>query len=419
MDYRLLIARRYLLSSRKVSLISIITGISIAGITVGVAALVVVLSVMNGFFELVRDMLISFDPHVRIVSVEGGFRDADSLITAVNQAPHVVSATAYVEGKALLTHNSSSDINKVVVVRGIDLATQDEVNGLSERITYGTFDLERRQRRPGIVVGAALADRLGLFPGSDLKSTSTLSLLSTAGIERMLTQVVGFPPFTLFEVRGLYSMESVYDENYVFVSLKEAQRLFRLRDRVTGIELRLDDLEQAASVKETLQQQLPAAQFEVLTWYDIQKTLYDVMRLEKWGASLILILVIVVAAFNIVGALTMIVIEKRRDLAVLQAMGVSRNNIHRIFMTEGVLIATLGSLIGLGLGLGLVYLQHQLELISIVGSDAFIIDAYPVSVQVGDLLVIVGAVFALCLLAAAYPAWRASSIAPAQAVRNE
>lgn len=419
MDYRLLIARRYLLSSRKVSLISVITGISIAGITVGVAALVVVLSVMNGFFELVRDMLISFDPHVRIVSVEGGFSAADSLIAEVRRTPHVVSATAYVEGKALLTHNSSSDVNKVVVVRGIDRDTQDAVNGLQSRITYGTFDLERRQRRPGIVVGAALADRLGLFPGRDLESTSTLSLLSTAGIERMLTQVIGFPPFTLFEVRGLYSMESVYDENYVFISRKEAQRLFRLGDRVSGIELRLDDLERAAMVKDRLEQHLPAAQFEVLTWYDIQKTLYDVMRLEKWGASLILILVIIVAAFNIVGALTMIVIEKRRDLAVLQAMGVSRKNIYRIFMTEGVLLATVGSLIGMGLGLGLVYLQHRFKLISIVGSEAFIIDAYPVAVQYADLALIVGVVFILCLLAAAYPAWRASSIEPAAAVRNE
>src|SRR5690606_32729920 len=157
--------------------------------------------------------------------------------------------------------------------------------------------------------------------------------------------------------------------------------------------------------------------FQVLTWYDLQRSLYDVMELEKWGASIILALIIVVAAFNIVGSLTMIVIEKQRDVGVLQAMGVSRRNIRRIFLTEGALVGLVGTAIGLTLGLSLAFLQKRFELVPLADPESFMIDAYPVSVHFGDILWISAVAVGLCVLAGVYPAIRAATVQPARAVQ--
>ena len=438
MDYRLLIARRYLASRKQFTLISVITGISVAGVALGVAALIVVLSVMNGFYDIVRDLLVSLDPHVRIVSAEGsslavadstaagasisvsegqGLSGVEGLMALALSLPHVEHASAYVEGKALLLHEGSGAANKVVIVRGVDPATLEGVSDVMAQTGYGTFDLERREGMPGLVMGLSLAQRLALVPGTG--SGSEVALLSAPGIERMLTQVFGPPPLARFEVRGLYQLEDGYDENHVFISRAAAQRLFRLGDRVTGIELRLDDLNRAAEVKAALQARLDPERFTVSTWYDLQKSLYDVMQLEKWGASVILILICVVAAFNIIGSLTMVVIEKRRDVGVLQAMGVSRRNIRRIFLTEGALIGVLGTGIGFTIGLTLALAQKYFELVPLIGAESFLIDAYPVSIRSFDLVLIGSVAFGLCVLAALYPAARAAAIEPAHAVQMD
>lgn len=195
--------------------------------------------------------------------------------------------------------------------------------------------------------------------------------------------------------------------------------MFRMPGRVSGIELRLDDLEHADRVKRVLQTRLDTSRFTVETWYDLQKSLYDVMLLEKWGASLILGLIVVVAAFSIVGSLTMVVIEKRQDIGALQAMGVSRRNIRRIFLTEGLLIGLIGTGVGLVAGLGLSLLQKYFELVPLQGADSFMIDAYPVSIQLLDIVLITLVSTGLCVLAALYPASRAAAIEPARAVQLE
>ncbi|GAB5518140.1 MAG: ABC transporter permease [Rhodothermales bacterium] len=419
MDYRLLIARRYLASPRRISLISTITAISRVGVVVGVAALIVVLSVMNGFFGFVRDMLISMDPHVRIVSAEErGLAAADSIAELALTLDHVEQATPYVEGKALLLKEAGSDVNKVVVVRGINDTAMQRFADATLGQGAGTFDVARQDgRRPGVILGWGLGQRLGLPP--DTKGGSRIALLSAQGIERMMTQVFGAPQMTTFDVRGLYQLQEVYDENYVFIDLPEAQRLFRMRDRVSGIELRLDDLEQAEGVKAQLQQRLSTEQFTVETWYDLQKSLYDVMKLEKWGASAVLVLIVIVAVFNIIGSLTMVVIEKRRDIGVLQAMGVSKRNIRRIFLTEGLLIGVTGTGLGLLLGLGLAWAQQQFGLVKLSDAESFMIEAYPVVIEAGDVAVIAIVAMVLCVLAAYYPATRAAAIEPATAVQMD
>jgi lipoprotein-releasing system permease protein len=418
MDFRFLIARRYLVSPKRVSLISTITGISMAGVGLGVAALIIVLSVMNGFYDFVRDMLVSFDPHVRIVSAEErGIAGADSLMAVALAIPHVEHASPFVEGKALLVQEGGGEVNKVVIVRGVDAATLTGVSRVVERTRVGRFDLSRRGGRPGIVIGMRLGQRFGLTPGARGQAASEVSLLSAPAIERMFTRIFGGPSFTRFEVRGLYELEAVYDESHVFIALDEAQRLFRMGDRVSGVELRLDDLDRADAVKAALEARLDPARFSVLTWYDLQKSLYDVMLLEKWGATLILTLIILVAAFSIVGSLTMVVIEKRRDVGALRAMGASRKDVRRIFLFEGLLIGVVGTGGGLALGLIALVLQMRFGLVSLPGAESFLIDAYPVSIRLLDVALIGGVAVALCVLASLYPAARAAAIEPAHAVQ--
>jgi lipoprotein-releasing system permease protein len=417
-DYRFQIARRYLASRREVSLISIITGISMTGVTLGVAALIVVLSVMNGFYDFVRDLLVSVDPHVRVVSTEAqGIADADSLLRVARSLDPVAGASPYVEGKALLLPPEGTGGGQVVEVRGVDDSTMGPA---TPAMAGGEFDVGRSAAGlPGLVMDVSIGRSLGVVPGRNGGPASTVGLLSAPAIERTLTQVFASPPVRRFEVRGLFEMRAATDRRRVFVGLEEAQRLFQTGTRVTGIDLRLDDLERADVVKAQLRQRLPTDRYTVQTWYDLQQSLYDVMRLEKWGASVILGLIVIVAAFNIVGSLTMVVIEKRRDVGVLQAMGVSRTNIRRIFLMEGALIGAVGTGLGLVLGLGLALLQRRYELVPMAQAESFLIDAYPVAIQPLDVIVVAGVAFGLCVLAALYPATRAAAIEPARAVQMD
>ncbi len=415
MDYRFQIARRYLASRREVSLISIITGISMTGVTLGVAALIVVLSVMNGFYDVVRDLLVSLDPHVRVVSAEGqGVTSADSLLQLARETKHVSTAAPYVEGKALLLRRGGNGGNRVVRVRGIDASIMETT---APTMAMGTFDLSQySDGTPGIVLNRTLGQRMGAIPGRGTQSASVVGLLSAPAIEHTLTTVFASPPVRRFEVRGLFQVRGASEKKRVFVALPRAQRLFRMEDRVTGIDLRLDNLERAGAVKAALQQKLDADRYTVQTWYDLQKSLYDVMQLEKWGASAILGLIVIVAAFNIVGSLTMVAIEKRSDVGALQAMGVSQADVRRIFLFEGALIGAVGTGLGLVLGLGLAFLQKYYEVVPMAQAESFLIDAYPVAVQPLDVIVIALSAFGLCVLASLYPAARAAAIEPARAV---
>ena len=265
-------------------------------------------------------------------------------------------------------------------------------------------------------MGVGLGQRLGLVPGRD---TPEVVLFSAQGLGRMATRIFAPPQVESFEVRGLFSLEDTYDNTHVFIGLPESQALFHMPGAVSGVELQLTALGHAEAVKETLETELAGADLRVQTWYDLQRALYDVMRLEKWGASAVLILISVVAAFNIIGSLTMIVMEKRRDVGVLQAMGATHADVRKIFLVEGALIGALGTGSGFLVGLGLVLLQKYFELVPLIGSDSFVIDAYPVSIRLLDLGVIAAASFGLCLAASVYPARRAARIAPAQAVQAD
>ena len=390
------------------------------GITLGVAALIVVLSVLNGFFGFVRDMMVSFDPHIKIVSLEEkGLSSPDSIIALATQNEQVLSASAFVEGKAMLLHQGAGDVNKVVLVRGVDAAFAEEQDGVATATTLGSFSVDPVDGRPGIVLGRKLGERLLLSPAGGTAEASRVALLSAPAIEKMYTRVLQSSPFRQFEVRGLFQLEAVFDESHAFISIAEAQRLFSMNEKVSGVELRLHDLESAEEVRDWLASRLDPTRFQILTWYDLQKPLYDVMRLEKFGASLVLFLIVLVAVFNIVGSLTMIVIEKRRDIGALRSMGVSQKDIRQIFIAVGLLIGAVGAGFGVGLGLLISWIQQHYQLVPLPNADSFLISAYPVAISGWDVFAVGIVALMMCVGAAIYPATRAGAIEPAEAIKMD
>lgn len=399
-----LIARRYLFGRKKFSFINIISFLATVGIMFGVAALIVVMSVFNGFSNLVVSILLDFDPHIKVERTqrETGISE-DSVRKHLQALTNVTGLAPFIERKAMIT---SKEFNNFAWIRGIEEASLDGVSDVRQNVVLGKFDVSSN----GIVLGINLADKMHVLVGD------TVVLISPAGMENLLTQYVT-PTILRCPVVGIFeSKNKLYDGSYAFVSLGAASKLFRMKNTITGFELRLKDIERSQAVKEQLSQAIGAG-WNVLTWYDLHKDLYSVMKIERWSAFILLCIIIAVAVFNILASLTMLVLEKKRDIGILRTMGLSGARIRKIFLTEGLWIAILGVSGGLALGLGVVFLQAQFGLIRL--DQAFIIPSLPVKVLVSDIVAIVISTFALCFLAAWFPAKRAQRVEIIEAIRWE
>ncbi len=402
------IARRYLFSRKHISLISTLTFISITGITIGTALLIVVLSVFNGFFDVIKNFLLSYDPDVRIeASGTATFAQNEEMMEKIRSVPEVQIISPYVEGKALLAKDDAQ--NEVVDVKGVERDVFFQLVDIENSVTTGVFDVTVRDRTPGIIVHEELKNRLRINVGDDL------ALLSAAGMKNALTQIT-VPQTYRFDLRGAYYLQQIAGGPKVFVDIEAAKRLFKVRNEITGLDLKLTDNEMAEEVKSELTRAL-GPEFKISTWYDLQKPLYDVMYLEKWGSFVVLILIVIVAVLNIIGSLTMIVIQKQRDIGILMSMGYSKSGIKSIFRKQGLYIGLIGCGIGGSLGLLISWLQMKFGLVKL--SSAFIIDAYPVQINPLDVVLILVVSLILSILASWYPAHRASQIQPADAVRYE
>ncbi len=402
------IARRYLFSKKHISLISTLTLISIAGLTIGVALLIVVLSVLNGFFELIKGFLLSNDPDLRVeASSSSTFAQNQVMLDKIKALPEVRVISPYVIGKALLAHGENE--NKVVEVKGVDKDLFFQLIDIEESVTSGVFDVGVRNRKPGVILHEQLRNDLDIYLGEEV------ALLSASGMRKALTQI-STPRIYRFEARGSYFSQQISGEAQVFVDIAAAQRLFKSRNEISGLDIKLTENEDSERIKDELETLL-GSDFKISSWYDLQKPLYDVMYLEKWSSYIILMIIIIVAVLNIVGSLTMIVIQKRRDIGILMSMGYSRAAIRSIFRKQGLYIGLIGCLIGGTLGLALSWVQMKFGLVKL--SSAFIIDAYPVEIRPLDVGIILVGSLVLCLLASWYPAHRASQVQPADAVRFE
>jgi lipoprotein-releasing system permease protein len=399
------IARRYLYGKKRFSFINIISLLATLGIMFGVAALIVVMSVFNGFNGLVTSILQDFDPHIKVERIprsEG--KDAEEVRSLLASREGIVDMAPFIQRKAMAMVRGSAHF---VWVKGVHPDSLDRVSRVAEKIVLGDFRFEENN---GIVLGIALADKMRVGLGD------TLLLYSPAGMENILTQYVT-PTVLRCPVAGIYdSQNKVYDGAYAFLALDDAQRLFRMQGQITGFELRLDD----GDGSEEMKQELVAAVgpgWNILTWYDLHRDLYSVMTVERWSAFILLAIIIAVAVFNILASLTMLVLEKRRDIGILRTMGMPARRVQRIFLLEGVWIGVIGVFAGLLLGLLITWAQAEFGLFKL--DEAFIIPAIPVELRVSDISLIVLSTFGLCLLAAWYPALRARSVQIIDAVRWE
>ena len=402
------IALRYLKSKRKVGFVTVISFISIVGVTIGVAALVIVLSVFNGFNGLVTSILTEFDPHLRVERLSlGDQADYDRLSFFLSSDSDVRGFAPFVSGKALIV---SRNMNRVINVKGLDETLVDKVSGLRDKLVLGELDFQARNGS-GMVIGLTLADRLGVVVGD------TLSVVSPAGSEFALLQI-GQPLIRRFVVSGIYeSNNKEYDAYYAYVGLDAGRALFSLGNQVQGVEIRLSDIDVTSQFEERMRTNF-GSDYRILTWYDLHRELYSVMQIERWMAYVILCMIVGVASFNLLGSLTMSVIEKTRDIGILKTMGATREMIQKIFMNQGLFVGILGSLFGVLLGVLVVYLQQEFHLVPL-DPTVYIIPAIPVELHIMDLILVSLTGIGLCSVAAYYPARRAAALVPVEAIRWE
>lgn len=410
MGYKSYIAKRYLVSKHKINFITIVSIISITGITIGVAALIVVLSVFNGFGSLVTSFLISFDPHIQIISTnpDTGIKLVEINSLLINDG-NVIGTTPFVSGKVLVT---SSGLNQVVNLKGIDANSAKNVYDIQSNIIFGKYSFDNTEGTPKAIIGLRLADKLQSITGD------TIILISPAGIEQAITQY-SLPLMQKFVVSGIYSSSNnEYDAQYIFCSLDEAQKLFNYKKRIQGVDVRLNSLYSASEAKEELSKQLNMNNFSIGTWFDFHKELYTVMQIERWAAFIILSLIIAVACFNVLGSLSMSVVEKKRDVGVLRAMGISEKSILKIFIYEGLLIGLIGTVLGSIIGYLVCFLQINYKIYPLDPLQ-YKIDALPVEIHLTDFIFISGIAMLLSFLASAYPAKKAANVNIIEAIKWE
>ena len=410
MNFESYISRRYLISKHKINFITIISLISVAGITIGVAALIVVLSVFNGFGSLVTSFLVTFDPHLRVeITSPEGYSKQNEITAALNTIPEVKDFAPYVSGKVLAY---SQGLTQVINLKGIVEKTGKDIYGIKPDILFGNYNISEESGTPSIILGLTLADRLQCVIGD------TVTLISPVGIENVITQL-SQPKSQKFIVGGIFSSNNnEYDESYIFTSLETAQKLLGYNDNIQGYDIKLDNINHSFAVKDQLEKKIDNSLFSVNTWYDFHRELYTVMKLERWAAYIILCLIVAVATFNILGSLSMSVIEKKRDIGILRSMGANEKSILKIFMYEGLLIGIIGTAAGAILGYFICYLQLKYNIYPLDPTQ-YKIDSLPLQVRLTDFFFIAGASMLLSFLASLLPARRAAKIDPLEAIKWE
>jgi lipoprotein-releasing system permease protein len=413
MPYEIFIANRYLRSKRRTGFISLINYMSILGVMIGVAALIIVLSIMNGFESEVQSRIIGFGAHIELRKYHyEGLEDPGKIREQIQDVPHIVGISPYVNEKGLII---SKNKKSGVVIKGVDQATVRQVSDIEDDVVYGTFNVDEiegsngQRNLPGIVLGRYLADKLGVGLGERVQ------ILSPTGISPILAKI---PNLKTFEVTGYFETGIFeFDDVFAYVSIKEAQKLFDMRDTVTGLEIKLDDLNRADLVSNRIDELL-GYPYATVTWFDMNKNLFSWMKIEKWAAFIILSLIIMVAAFNIVSTLIMIVLEKTKEIGILKSMGASSASIMKIFIFEGLIGGILGTSLGCLIGFSLCWAQEKYKFFALP-ADVYIISALPILMKASDFVMIAGAAVLLCFLATVYPARRAARLDPVEAIRYE
>jgi lipoprotein-releasing system permease protein len=409
------IARRYLRSRRNSRTASLNTVISTGGVAVGVTALIVVLGVMNGLRDDLRERILVANPHLRVLTFGAGLRvdDWQSVMAEIRKQPGVIAAAPEVISQAGIT--AGQDYGEGVNLVGFDPDTgKMSVTSLPSAITKG--DLSFKTNKPGvdggILLGSRLASRLSVYPGDVV----TLVPVTQAKVNPALG--VAVPRFWKFEVTGLFDTGMFqYDNQFVVLSRETAQRFTGLGKAVSGIAVRVDDPEQAPAIGAALEKRL-GYPYRALDWQTQNSSLFSALQLEKLAMGLIIFFIMVVAAFNIVGTLTMVVTDKTREIGILGAMGLTSAAVGRVFLVQGAVIGGVGTLLGLGLGLSVAYVVDRSGWVRI-NPAVYFIDHLPVHIEWLDVFVVVLASLAIALCATLYPSRSAAALTPVEAIRHE
>ena len=401
------IAMRYLRSRKRQSGLSFQTAISIGGVAVGVMALIIVLSVMSGFHEDLQRKILGVNAHIVVLDYKGTIDSPAAVIDKIKGDKEVVSASPFVLGQVMV---SSGSKGQGVYLRGVDPALEADTTVIARHLKEGNLnDLNREDGLPGIILGKELADRLGVFQNDVVTILSPTGEIGPLG---MLPKLKKFKLVGIFEV-GMFE----YDSNLVLVSMKAAQDFFGMGQAVTGIEVKISDIYRATDVREKIQQVL-GFPYLVKDWMQMNRNLFSALRLEKFAMFIILVLIILVASFNIVSTLIMNVIEKQREIAILKAMGATNRGIMSVFMIQGFLIGFIGTLIGLTGGYALSYILNTYQIIKLP-ADIYYLSHLPVKVHLSDFIAVSVSAIVISFLSTIYPAWQAARLNPVEPLRYE
>ena len=390
------IARRYLISKKSVNVINIISGISVAGVAVSTLALVVILSAFNGIDRSIQSLFSNFDPDIRITAVKGKSFDLEQgNFEALKQIPGVAFVTPVIEGDVLLRYG---DRKYFATIKGVPANYNETSDFDTTCITSGRFLLEANQV-PFAVVGQGVA----YFLSVGLNFSDPVHIYTLKKGTKGRPSVANAFTHTTIYASGIFSNQQEIDSKYVLVPFEFARELFQLGKQVNAVEIELKDGISDDQVKSEVDRML-GGNFVVKTQFEQHELFYRVMQSEKWAIFLILAFILIIASFNILGSLSMLIIDKKADISILRSMGADQKLVRTIFLFEGWMISLAGAILGLILGILVCWVQIEFGFLKIPGTDgAFIFSSYPIEIRVGDLFVIFSLVAGIGFLAAWYP----------------
>ena len=428
MSYELFVSIRHLSAKKSKKFISLNTWISIGGVGLGVMALIVVIAVMSGFSKDLRDKILGTNSHVVVSNMNRAMvENYDGILKKVRSVEGVMAAAPFIMNQVMLING---DRVSGIVVRGIDPEKEETVSDLGKNMVSGTVsDLKtkssvsgetkgrEKKNRAGIILGKELSRRLGVGVGDIVSMVSPVSRVTPVGL---------IPRMKLFKVVGVFESGMYeYDANLSFILLKSAQKFFSMKNGVSGIEIRVADIEEAGNIASVIQKEL-GFPYLVRDWMQMNRNLFSALKLEKIVMFIILILIIFVAAFNIVSTLFMLVMEKAKEIAILKSMGASCSSIIKIYSYQGLVIGLVGTFLGCATGFVIVPNLNEIvsSIESIFGivafpSDVYYLDRLPSKIQYMDSFLIIIFSVVICLVASLYPAWRASKLDLVDGLRYE
>lgn len=408
-SFELFIALRYLFSRRGQTFIFIISLLSILGVAIGVGALVVVLGVYNGMSTDLRDKILGANAHGVVLSYDSNAlgNEKDRLLKDIKATRGITGAMPFIYSEGMLSAQGGV---KGVVIRGIEPDNAREVLSMLKTIGEESLEKLNSDMTPGIIIGDDLAKRLRLLPGSRVNLLSPAGQKSAAGYQ---------PKIRSFEVSGIFKTGMFeYDSSLIFISMQAAREVLGLPDNfLSGIEITVSDLFNADKTAIELSHNL-GVPFYVRSWMDMNANIFAALKLEKIGMFILLTMVVLIGSFSIITSLVMLVMEKTRDIAIMMAMGATASQIRKIFVYQGTLIGFTGTILGYAFGLTLGFLLKKYQFIKLP-ENVYTLDHLPIIITVSDVLIIGASAMLLCFLATLYPAKKAASLEPAQAMRFE